>query len=97
MAMLVDRAISNGANINYYESYENHLMVIAVRKRQAHAIPILMARGIEIPVVPPHGIDMLMTASAAGSEELIDPLIKLADIDIYSRDADGKLMANALH
>ena len=94
MAMLVDRAISNGANINYYESYENHLMVIAVRKRQAHAIPILMARGIEIPVVPPHGIDMLMTASAAGSEELIDPLIKLADIDIYSRDADGK---TALH
>ena len=40
MAMLVDRAISNGANINYYESYENHLMVIAVRKRQSHAIPI---------------------------------------------------------
>ena len=94
MAMLVDRAISNGANINYYESYENHLMVIAVRKRQAHALPILMARGIEIPVVPPHGIDMLMTASAAGSEELIDPLIKLADIDICSRDADGK---TALH
>lgn len=81
MAMLVDRAISEGAKINYYDSYENHLLVIAVRKRQAHAIPILLARGIEIPDIPKNGIDMLMIAAAAGSEELIDPLIKLADVD----------------
>ena len=94
MAMLVDRAISDGAKINYYESYDNHLMVIAVRKRQMHAIPILMARGIEIPEVPKNGIDILMIAAAAGSEELIDPLINLADMDVFSCDADGK---TALH
>ncbi len=94
MAMLVDRAISDGAKINYYESYENHLIVIAVRKRQLHAIPILMARGIEIPEVPKNGIDILMIAAAAGSEELIDPLINLAEMDVYSCDADGK---TALH
>jgi ankyrin repeat protein len=94
MAMLIDRAISNGAKINYYDSYENHLLVIAVRNRQTHAIPILLARGIEIPNIPKNGIDMLMIAAAAGSEELIDPLIKLADVDIYSCDADGK---TALH
>ena len=94
MAMLVDRAIDNGAKINYFESYENHLIVIAVRKRQMHAIPILMARGIEIPEVPKNGIDILMIAAAAGSEELIDPLINLADMDVFSCDADGK---TALH
>lgn len=94
MAMLVDRAISNGAKINYNESYENHLMVIAVRKRQMHAIPILMARGIDIPVVPKNGIDILMIAAAAGSEELIDPLINLADMSVFASDADGK---TALH
>jgi len=94
MAMLVDRAIGDGAKINYYESYENHLIVIAVRKRQMHAIPILMARGIEIPEVPKNGIDILMIAAAAGSEELIDPLINLAEMDVYSCDADGK---TALH
>jgi ankyrin repeat protein len=94
MAMLVDRAISEGAKINFYDSYENHLLVIAVRKRQAHAIPILLARGIVIPDVPKNGIDMLMIAAAAGSEDLIDPLIKLAEIDVFSCDADGK---TALH
>jgi hypothetical protein len=49
MAMLVDRAISDGANINYYESAMKHqLMVIAVRnKADAHALPILMARGLD--------------------------------------------------
>ena len=94
MAMLVDRAISNGAKINYYDSYENHLMVIAVRKRQMHAIPILLARGIEIPEVPKNGIDILMIAAAAGSEELIDPLINLAEMSVFSCDADGK---TALH
>jgi len=94
MAMLVDRAISEGAKINFYDSYENHLLVIAVRKRQAHAIPILLARGIGIPDVPKNGIDMLMIAAAAGSEDLIDPLIKLAEIDVFSCDADGK---TALH
>ena len=70
MAMLVDRAISEGAKINFYDSYENHLLVIAVRRRQAHAIPILLARGIGIPDVPKNGIDMLMIAAAAGSEDL---------------------------
>ncbi len=94
MAMLVDRAISQGAEINHYDSYDNHLMVIAVRNRQSHAIPILMARGIVMPNVPENGVDILMIAAAAGSEELIDPLINLADMDVFSCDADGK---TALH
>ena len=38
MSMLVDREISNGANINYYNSYQTQLMVIAVRNKQAHAL-----------------------------------------------------------
>jgi hypothetical protein len=94
MAILVDRAISQGAKINYYDSYENHLMVIAVRNRQSHAIPILMARGMEMPDVPQNGIDLLMLAAAAGSEEVIDLLINLAEMDVFASDADGK---TALH
>jgi len=94
MAMLVDRAISNGAKINYYEFYENHLMVIAVRERQMHAVPILTARGLLLPDVPENGINLLMEAAAEGYEELIDPLIKIAGMDVFSTDSNGK---TALH
>ena len=94
MAMLVDRAISNGAKINYYEFYENHLMVIAVRKRQMHAVPILTARGLLLPDIPENGINLLMEVAAEGYEELIDPLIKIAGIDVFSTDSNGK---TALH
>lgn len=94
MAMLVDRAISKGANINYYDHYENHLLVIAVRRNQPHAISILMARGVSTPDIPENGIDILMEAAAAGHEELIDPLISVADMDVFATDAHGK---TALH
>lgn len=94
MAMLVDRAISKGAKINNYDSYENHLMVVAVRSRQSHAIPILMARGLQAPFVKENGIDILMEAAAAGYDDLLDPLIKLAGICVFSKDANGK---TALH
>ena len=94
MTMLVDRAISKGAKINNYASYENHLMVVAVRSRQPHAISILMARGLQVPFVQENGIDILMEATAAGYDDLIDPLIKLAGMCVFSADADGK---TALH
>jgi ankyrin repeat protein len=90
MAMLVDRAISNGAKINYHESYESHLMVIAVNKRQPHAIPILMARGLVNPTVPQNGIDILMEAASKDYEELIDPLIAIANMDLFSKDLKEK-------
>jgi len=93
MAMLVDRAISKGANINHYDRYENHLMVIAVRSNQPHAIAILMARGLEPPFVQENGVNILMEA-AAGFEKLIDPLVTVAGIDIFATDHNGK---TALH
>lgn len=93
MAMLVDRAISKGANINHYDRYENHLMVIAVRSNQPHAIAILMARGLEPPLVLENGVNILMEA-AADFEKLIDPLVTVAGIDIFATDHNGK---TALH
>ena len=94
MAMLVDRAISKGANINHYDHYENHLMVVAVRSNQPHAIAILMARGLEPPFVLENGVNILMEAAAAGYEELIDPLVAIAGIDIFASEHHGK---TALH
>lgn len=94
MSMLVDRAISNGANINHFEEYGNHLMVVAVRSKQPYAIPILLARGLLPPFVPEHGTDILMEAAGAGENDLIDKLITMAGMDVFSADTHGK---TALH
>ena len=94
MPMLVDRAICNGANINHYATYKSHLLVIAVHNKQAHAIPILMARGLLPPYVPENGMDLLMEAAAEGYVEIIEPLITIADMDVFCADSNQK---TALH
>jgi ankyrin repeat protein len=94
MSMLVDRAISNGANINYYNSYQTQLMVIAVRNKQAHALPILMARGLHTPYAPENNVDLLMETAAQGYVEIIEPLITVAGMDVFCADSNQK---TALH
>ena len=94
MSMLVDRAISNGANINYYNSYQTQLMVIAVRNKQAHALPILMARGLHTPYAPENNVDLLMETAAQGYVEIIEPLITIAGLDVFCADSNQK---TALH
>ena len=94
MSMLVDRAISNGANINYYNSYQTQLMVIAVRNKQAHALPILMARGLHTPYAPENNVDLLMETAAQGYVEIIEPLITIAGMDVFCADSNQK---TALH
>ncbi len=98
-AALVDRELQRGAQLDRDNEfnrpdYHQHLLVEMVRANKPWAIPILMARGLRLPVAPADGIDLLMEASRDNRPELVRTLIDVAQMEIDSVDAGGK---TALH
>lgn len=98
-AILVDRELQRGAQLDRdYDfnlpDYHQHLLVVIARANKPWAIPILMARGLRIPVVPADGVDLLMEASRDDQAELVRTLIDVARMETDSTDAGGK---TALH
>lgn len=99
LGRLIDQALAQGARIDLdltrsVPSYDEHPLVCVVRANKAWAIPILMARGVRVPVVPSNGKDLVMEACLAGRAEMVRTLIEVARYDIRMPD-DGQ--KTALH
>ncbi len=91
---LVDRAMQMGAVLNCPERYECNALVIAARANRPWAIGTLMARGAEVPVTPPDGVDLLMEACRNNHAAMAEALLEVAKMSIHAKDGSGK---TALH
>lgn len=99
LGRLIDQALAHGARIDLdltrsVPSYDEHPLVCAARANKPWAIPILMARGVRVPVVPANGKDLVMEACLAGRAEMVRTLIEVARYDIAITDNGQK---TALH
>lgn len=99
LGRLIDQALARGARLDLdlnrsAPSYDEHPLVCVVRANKPWAIPILMARGARVPVVPANGEDLVMEACLAGRAEMVSTLIEVARYDIAIPDNGQK---TALH
>lgn len=89
IAALVDRAVADGANLFVHNGYDNHLLVLATRENNPHAIRVLMARGLSLPNLPPSNVNLLMEAAERDQPEMVRVLLDIAHLDPDYQDDAG--------
>lgn len=99
LPVLLDRALRAGARLDrdlYLQvpSYDEHYLVFAARANRPALVQALLARGVEMPLPPLTGIDLLMEACVLGRREMARTLLTIAGYDAELPDRQRR---TALH